>query len=507
MSGPKCSTVAPEAVSYHDYRAAQEEAARLALALAMRVREERAIAAAKSRIESLVQQHAALRKRVDEARNGLPDLSFVLDELPAFPGPNHGTAWQRLAVTLDEQIGVWRASAEKAIAHAEYLQRRRERAQQGWTQHHALRDEFAQRCNDLRELAGALGETLPTSVDAGAPPAAGAECEEIESSNAILRQQVDRVREHVSRCKDTVQANEALRMVINRLVSRQALVSGDDALAEWKRSERAELLREFEAELRRHFLKLELSEPELPISLQSLLADIRLGHRMAEGVDFWTRTTAFVEKRRQRAQAKELLSAPPFMEDADLIECWQGLCRELDQVSNGLAELKPTLRRAYDDLQRTANERLASRNMRLAIQLALRESGFVAVERDDIQFDGEHGDHVLLGLPGYQEHCVLLHMAGDQLHWIPFRANDTADRSAQVRDHEFDNAACSKLHRAADGMNSDRAVVLGPFTALADAYDHSVLLASEMAELGVRIDQQAAQTRELKQATRDTGNT
>ena len=68
MSGPKCATVAPAAVSHHDYRAAQVEAARLALALALRVREERAIAAAKSRIESLVQQHAALRKRVDEAR-------------------------------------------------------------------------------------------------------------------------------------------------------------------------------------------------------------------------------------------------------------------------------------------------------------------------------------------------------------------------------------------------------------------------------------------------------
>lgn len=361
MSKPKCTTVTPAAVSYHDYRAAQEEAVRLALALALRVREERAIAAAKSRIESLAQQHAALRKRVDEARSGLPDLSFVLDELPAFPDPDHGAAWQRLAVTLDEQVGLWRASAERAIADAEYLQRRRERAQQGWTQHHALRDELAQQGNDLRELAGALGETLPAGVDAGAPLAVGAECEEIESSNAKLRQEVERVRKHIARCKDTVQANEALRAVINRLVSRQVLVSGDDALAEWKRSERAELLREFEVGLRRHFLKLELSESELPISLQSLLADIRLGHRMAKGVDFWARTTVFVEKRRQRAQAKELLSAPPFMEDADLIERWQGLCRELDQVSNGLAEFKPTLRRAYEDLQRAANERLTSR--------------------------------------------------------------------------------------------------------------------------------------------------
>ena len=410
-------------------------------------------------------------------------------------------------MTLDEQVGMWLASAESAIAHAEYLQRRRERAQQGWTQHHALRDELAQQGNDLCELARALGETLPAGVDAGAPLAVGAECEEIESSNAKLRHEVERVREHISRCKDTVQANEALRAVLNRLVSRQALMSSEDALAEWKRSERAELLREFEARLRRHFLKLELSESELPVSLQNLLADIRLGHRTAEGVDFWARTTAFMEKQRQRAQAIELLSAPPFMEDADLIERWQGLFRELDQVSNGLAELKPTLRRACDDLQRTANERLASRNMRLAIQLALRESGFVAVERDDIQFDGEHGDHVLLGLPGYQEHCVMLHMAGDQLHWIPFRTNDTADRSAQVRDHEFDNAACSKLHCAADGLNSGQAVALGPFTALADAYDHSVLLASEMAELGVRIDQQAAQTRHLKQASRNIGDT
>lgn len=507
MSGPKCATVAPAAVSHHDYRAAQVEAARLALALALRVREERAIAAAKSRIESLVQQHAALRKRVDEARSGLPDLSFVLDDLPVFPDPNHGAAWQRLALKLDEQIGAWRASAEKAIAHAEYLQSRRERAQQGWTEQHALRDELDQRCNDLRELADALGETMPPGVDAGAPPAAGAECEEIESSNATLRQQVERVCEHVSRCKDTARANEALRRVVNRLVSRQALVSGDEALAEWKRSERAELLREFEVRLSRHFLKLELNEPDLPCSLQSLLADIRLGHRMAEGVDFWARTTAFVEKRRQCAQAKELVSAPPFMEDADLIERWQGLCRELDQVSNGLAELKPTLRRAYDDLQRTANERLASRNTRLAIQLALHESGFVAVERDDIQFDGEHGDHVLLGLPGYQEHCVMLHIAGDQLHWIPFRTNNSADRSAKVRDDEFDNAACSKLHRAADGLNSGQTVALAPFTALADAHDHPVLLASEMAELGIRIDLKAGQTTELKQASRDTGNT
>ena len=85
MSGPKCSTVAPAAVSYHDYRAAQEEAGWLALAVALRVREERASAAAKSRVESLVQHYTALRKRVDEARNGLPDLAFVLDDLPAFP--------------------------------------------------------------------------------------------------------------------------------------------------------------------------------------------------------------------------------------------------------------------------------------------------------------------------------------------------------------------------------------------------------------------------------------
>ena len=101
----------------------------------------------------------------------------------------------------------------------------------------------------------------------------------------------------------------------------------------------------------------------------------------------------------------------------------------------------------------------------------------------------------------------MLHISGDQLHWIPFRTNNSADRSARVRDDEFDNTACLKLHRAADGLNSGRTVALAPFTALADAHDHSVLLASEMAELGVRIDQQAAQTRELKQATRDAGNT
>lgn len=101
----------------------------------------------------------------------------------------------------------------------------------------------------------------------------------------------------------------------------------------------------------------------------------------------------------------------------------------------------------------------------------------------------------------------MLHMAGDQLHWIPFRTNNSADRSARVRDDEFDSAACSKLHRAAGGLNSGQTVALAPFTALADAHDHSVLLASEMAELGVRIDQQVAQARELKQATRDTGAT
>lgn len=523
MSGPKCATVAPASVSYQRYRAAQEEARRQERARkeqerAVREREAQArkarerqqrecrmLAESRSRVDALQQDYARLQKRVDDARNRLPDFCCVLDELPAAPDSERLVAWQSHAVALEAQMHAWRSSAEKAIAHAEYLQRRRERTREAWAQYQTLRDQCGQLLNDLRELADALGEPERSDFNARMSLPTGTECEAVESENEILRQDMQHLKDRIALCSDTVKANTALRGLLNRLVQRQAMVSDAEALAAWKTSDQAMRLQEFEEQMQRHLSQFDLSESELPVSLQNLLADIRLGQYCAEGVDFWARTAGFAQKRRQRAHAANLLSAVPFMEDADLLRRWQGICHQLDQVANGLVDFTPTLQRAYDDLKRVAEERMGQRYTRLAVQMALRESGFVAVERDDIQFEDSQGETMLLGLPGYQEHRVLLRMEGGQLHWIPFRTNDAVDRGAKVRDHEFDKAACSKLRGAADGLNSGQGAVIGEIAALADPDEHPVLLASEMTELGVLVGQRAARVVDLKQASRDTG--
>ena len=521
MSGPKCATVAPASVSYQRYRAAQEEVRRQECAVKKQVRaarereaqarkdherqqrDRRMLAESTSRVDALQQDFVQLQKRVDDARDRLPDLCCVLGEQPGAPNSERVVAWQSHAEALEVHIHACRASVEKAIAHAEYLQRRRERAREAWIEYRALRDQYGQLLDDLGKLASALGGPSRADVTARLPLSNATECETVESENKVLREDMRELKERVAACSDTVQANTALRGLINRLAERHAMVSDADALFAWKASDQAARLREFENQMQRHLSQLDLREPELPISLQNLLADIRLGHHSAEGVDFWARIAGFAQTRCHREHAATLLSVVPFMEDADLLGRWQSLCHELDQVVNGLIDFARTLQRSYDELKRVAEERMGQRYTRLSVHMALREAGFLAVERDDIQFDDPQGDDVLLGLPGYQEHRVLLRIERGQLHWVPFRTNNATDRSAKVRDLEFDNVACAKLRATAEGLNRGEIALIGEIAALADPDEHPILLASEMQELGVRVGQRVGQEGALKQASRD----
>jgi len=458
-------------------------------------------------VDGLIQDHSALRARVDKARRRLPDLTYVVGDLPAFPTADRHDVWQAYANSLEGQIEAWSVSVENAIIEADRLQVRRERRQKAWELNQTLSERLAQHENDLRDLAGALGETCEYLNHNFSSPEPAMECEDIERLNEGLRAAVDALAERVARYRNTLEANENLKQVIDRVTERNLIVDSAAALAKWRSDGQSIAQHAFEQQLSELLPDLGIAESGLPISLRSLLADIRLGHQRPAGVDFWARLFAFESRTRQRATAIRLLATPPLAEDDDLLEKWAALRLLLDQAALGLIDLVPSMERSHEELHRVAMQRMAQRYRRLAFVNALHEAGLVAVDRDDLHFE-DQGDCVeVFTLPGFDEHRVMARFEGDDTHWIPFRGNDRNERSDKVRDTEFDNKACAALTSAVSDLNAKTGGSFGPFERLAAAGDKVVLGSSEMAELGLHVNQGKVRTRILKQAHKSPDQT
>ena len=505
MSGPKCSTSSPSTVSLDEYRNAQKEAAQREIA--QRLSEQRQLSQARTRVDGLIQDHSALRARVDRARGRLPDLTYVVGDLPDFPTGDRHDVWQAYASSLEGQIEVWRVSAESAIVEANRLQVRRERRQKAWELNQTLSERLAQHENDIRDLAGALGETCEYLERAFSSPEPTMECEDIDRLNEDLRAAVDALAERVARYRNTLQANENLKQVIDRVSERNSLVDSAAALAKWRSDGQSRAQQEFEQHMSEFLADLGIAESDLPLTLRSLLADIRLGHRTPGGIDFWARLFAFERRTRQRATAIRLLATPPLAEDDDLLENWAGLRLVLDQAAMGLIDLVPSIERSHEELHRVAMQRMAQRYRRLAFVNALHEAGLVEVAGDDMHFEDEGDGVEVFTLPGFDEYRVMARFEGDDTHWIPFRENDRNERSDKVRDIEFDNIACAALTSAVSDLNAKTGGSFGPFEKLKASGDRVVLGASEMAELGLHVKQRKAQSKSLKQAHKSPDQT
>ena len=147
------------------------------------------------------------------------------------------------------------------------------------------------------------------------------------------------------------------------------------------------------------------------------------------------------------------------------------------------------MRRTYAGLVEEADDRMKQRHVRLAIELALEESGFTAVERTDIHFDDPNFDQVVLGLPGYPEHGMFMRIDNDEIHCVPFRTDDRSDVPATVSDREFDDAACAGVRRALACLGRQHGGALSfKVEQHSDVNVHPVQPASAMREIGVRVD-------------------
>lgn len=504
MSGPKGTVHRSVAeVSAAVYRAAQREAARVeAERRAREQQHRRALAAARERIVTAQRSYFEIVSRVDEARHGLPDFACANFVLPALPTSDDVAAWDSCAVHSETGLAAWQARVEDAIRDAQTLLRRREALRAAWARHHELGEDCAALAEDLAELCSSLDETCAPWA-APARPAASSAVDVVERANADLESTAARMREQIGRYRAIAEANDALRRAIDRVAVRHELISAEDAVAHWRGTSHDARVRAFETRLRENLRELGVTESDLPARLRAALAEVRHGRISPESAGIWAGIERHAEQARQRECAAMLLDNPPFIEDDDLAGAWRSITCDLERVVNGLDELTATMQRSCESLHAESKRRMASRYTRAAIMLALEESGFVPVERDDIQFDDANGERTVLGLQGFPQHRVLLDTRDDGLLWMPFRTDDAADAASSVRDAEFDDAACTRLRQALDCVNEPGRRVIGEVMPLTKPGERQIQLASDMERLDIRVAGRGQSRQALKQKFRD----
>lgn len=510
MSGPKGTAQRScGEISSDEYRAAQREAARVEQERRAREQQRRlaaaqarALAVARERFAAAQRSYFELEDRVDKARRRMPDFACMSFAPPALPVSDDVSAWTSCAAGMEAGLSAWRAQIEDAIRHAEMLQRRREELRAAWARNRELGELCAAVAQDLAEVSSTHGDRTPP-WSAPASPLASADAQAVERANAVLESLAADMRGQIERYRAMSEANDALRSAIDRVALRQNLMSAEEAVSHWRFASQNARARAFEEKLRENLLALGIREADLPARLRAALADVRLGHETPEGAGLWVGIERHVHQVRQRECAAMFLDNPPFMEDDDLADAWRSLACDLERVLNGLEELTPTMERTCDALHSEAKRRMASRYTRAAIMLALEECGFVPVERDDIQFEDANGERTVLGLHGYPEHRVLLDTRGDGLLWMPFRTDDAADAASRVRDGEFDDAACARLHKSFSNINKAGRAIVGEVMLLARPGERQIQRASDMTRLGVRVVRQDRTRESLKQRFRD----
>lgn len=504
MSGPKGTVHRSVAeVSAAEYRAAQYEAARVeAERRAREQQHRRALAAARERIVTARRSYFEIVRRVDEARRSLPDFACANFVLPALPTSDDVAAWDLCAAHTETSLAAWQSRVEDAIGNAQALLRRREALRTAWARHHELGEHCAALAEDLAELCSSLDETCAPWA-APARPAASSAVDVVERANAELESTAARMREQIGRYRAIVGANDALRCAIERVAVRHELISAEDAVAHWKGTSRDARVRAFETRLRENLRGLGVAESDLPARLRAALAEVRHGRASPESAGIWVGIERHAEQARQRERAATLLANPPLIEDDDLADAWRSITFDLERVLNGLDELTATMQRSCESVHAESKRRMGMRYTRAAIMLALEECGFVPVERDDIQFDDANGERTVLGLQGFPQHRVLLDTRDDRLLWMPFRTDDAADTASGVRDVEFDNASCARLHKALESVNKPGRRVIGEVMPLAKPGERQVQLASDMTGLGIRVANQERSDDALKQRLRD----
>jgi hypothetical protein len=496
-------------ISLDEYRAAQREAARVEQERRAREQQRRlaaaqalALAVARERFAATQRSYFELVSRVDDARRRMPDLACPSFAPPALPASDDVSAWTSCVASMEVGLSAWRTQVDDAIRHAEMLQRRREALRAAWARHHELGELCAAVAQDLAAVSSTHGEPAPPWF-APAPPLASADAQAVERANAVLESLAARMGGQIERYRAMSEANDALRSAIERVALRQSLMSAEAAVSQWKLASQSARARAFEDKLRENLRTLGVKEVDLPARLRAALTDVRLGHETPEGAGLWVGIERHVEQVRQRECAAALLDNPPFIEDDDLADAWRSVACDFERVVNGLAELTPTMARTCEALHSEAKLRMSSRYTRAAIMLALEECGFVPVERDDVQFDEANGERTVLGLQGYPEHRVLLDTRGDGLLWMPFRTDDAADVASRVRDGEFDDAACARLHKSLRSINKAGRAVVGDVIPLAKPGERQIQRASDMTRLGVRVAEQDRTRESLKQRFRD----